>query len=81
MAVMTNEALANDPHLAARKVFIDLVHPEIGPTRVMRPPWLFSDLSCELRPGPLIGQDNDHVLTTILGLSAGDRAQISEALA
>jgi crotonobetainyl-CoA:carnitine CoA-transferase CaiB-like acyl-CoA transferase len=80
MAVMTNEALATDPHLAARNVFLELVHPEMGPTRVMRAPWLFSDLTCELRPGPLIGQDNDHVLTGILGLSDGERAQIMEVL-
>ena len=46
MAVMTNEALATDPHVAARGVFVDIEHPEIGRTRVMRAPWLFSDLEC-----------------------------------
>ena len=64
MAVMTNEALATDPHLAARGVFVDIEHPEIGRARVMRAPWPFSDLDCVVAPGPLIGQDNDHVLDT-----------------
>ena len=69
MAVMTNESLATDPHLAARDVFVDIEHPELGRTRVMRQPWLFSDLDIDLRHGPLMGQDNDYVLDTILGLS------------
>jgi crotonobetainyl-CoA:carnitine CoA-transferase CaiB-like acyl-CoA transferase len=80
MAVMTNEALASDPHLDARGVFADVEHPELGRTRVMRPPWVFSRLDIELRPGPLLGQDNDHVLETILGMSQGERDELSEVL-
>jgi crotonobetainyl-CoA:carnitine CoA-transferase CaiB-like acyl-CoA transferase len=80
MAVMTNEALATDPHLIDRGVFVDLVHPEIGPTRVMRAPWLFSDLSCDLRHGPLIGQDNEYVLKTLLGIPPDEIAHLSEVL-
>jgi crotonobetainyl-CoA:carnitine CoA-transferase CaiB-like acyl-CoA transferase len=80
MAVMTNEALAGDPHVAARGVFVDVEHPEIGRTRVMRAPWLFSDLQCVPRHGPLIGQDNDYVLGTLLGLSPDERARLSEVL-
>ena len=80
MAVMTNDALASDPHLAARGVFVDIDHPEIGRTRVMRAPWLFSDLECAPRHGPLIGQDNDYVLVTLLGLSPEERAGLEEVL-
>ena len=40
----------------------------------MRQPWLFSDLDVDLRHGPLMGQDNDYVLDTILGLSTSERA-------
>jgi benzylsuccinate CoA-transferase BbsF subunit len=80
MAVMTNESLATDPHLAARNVFVDIEHPELGRTRVMRQPWLFSDLEVELRHGPLMGQDNDYVLDTILELSAGERDDVKEVL-
>jgi crotonobetainyl-CoA:carnitine CoA-transferase CaiB-like acyl-CoA transferase len=80
MAVMTNETLATDPHLTAREVFVDIEHPELGRTRVMRQPWLFSDLDVEVRHGPLMGQDNDYVLDTILGLSTEERAAIQEVL-
>ncbi len=80
MSVMTNEALATDPHVIARGVFIDLIHPAIGPTWVMRAPWLFSDLSCDIRPGPLIGQDNEYVLSTLLGMSANEISDLSEVL-
>jgi crotonobetainyl-CoA:carnitine CoA-transferase CaiB-like acyl-CoA transferase len=80
MAVMTNESLATDPHLAARKVFADIEHPEIGRTRVMRQPWLFSDFDIAIRHGPLMGQDNDHVLDTILGLSTSERADLEDVL-
>ncbi len=81
MAVMTNEALASDPHLAARGVFVEVDHAEIGRTRVMRAPWLFSDLDCAVTsPGPLLGQDNAYVLQQLLGLSAADVARLSEVL-
>ena len=80
MAIMTNEALANDPHIAARGIFVDIEHPEIGRTRVMRAPWLFSDLDCAITHGPLIGQDNDYVLETLLGLSPDEHARRAEVL-
>jgi crotonobetainyl-CoA:carnitine CoA-transferase CaiB-like acyl-CoA transferase len=80
MAVMTNEALSGDPHLVSRGVFVDIEHPEIGRTVVMRAPWLFSDLEVELTHGPLIGHDNDHVLRTLLGLSEAECAQLREVL-
>jgi crotonobetainyl-CoA:carnitine CoA-transferase CaiB-like acyl-CoA transferase len=78
MAVMTNETLAADPHLASRGVFVEIDHPEIGRTVVMRQPWLFSDLDFDIRHGPLMGQDNDAILDTILGLSADEREQLRE---
>jgi benzylsuccinate CoA-transferase BbsF subunit len=80
MAVLTNETLSDDPHVQARGIFLDVNHPEIGRLRVMRPPWLFSDQEFELRPGPLIGQDNDYVLSAILGMSAQERDEIREVL-
>ena len=46
----------------------------------MRQPWVFSDLDIELRPGPLLGQDNDHVLEAILGLTASERIALEEVL-
>jgi crotonobetainyl-CoA:carnitine CoA-transferase CaiB-like acyl-CoA transferase len=78
--VMTNEMLARDPHVRARDVFIDVTHPEIGPVQVMRQPWLFSDLDFDVRPGPLIGQDNHYVLEMVLGLSEQERDEVRAVL-
>ena len=75
--VMTNAALAMDPHLAARQVFVEVDHPEIGVTKVMRAPWLFSDASCEIRRhGPLLGQDNEYVLEKLLGMAPDWRTRL-----
>jgi crotonobetainyl-CoA:carnitine CoA-transferase CaiB-like acyl-CoA transferase len=61
--VMTYAALARDPHLAARGVFVDVEHPELGKQRVMRAPWSFSGWDCAVRrSGPLLGADNDAVI-------------------
>ena len=63
MAVMTNAAIASDPHVAgARRVRRhrasgDRTDPRRCARRGSSP-----DLECEPRPGPLIGQDNDYVL-------------------
>ena len=62
------------------EVFVEIDHPEIGRVRVMRQPWLFSDLDLDVRPGPLLGQDNDHVLDHILGLTASERDELIEVL-
>ncbi len=65
----TNKTLAKDPHLAARNVFIEVDHPEIGRHLVMRAPWILAEAECSIeRPGPLLGQDNAYVLEHILGI-------------
>jgi benzylsuccinate CoA-transferase BbsF subunit len=79
--VMTNEALSSDPHLAARGVFVEVDHPEIGTTKVMRAPWIFSDYPCEIRRhGPLLGQDNRYVLEELLGMPPDWPAKLADVL-
>jgi len=46
----------------------------------MRAPWLFSNLECAVRPGPLMGEDNDYVLDTLLGVAPAERARLTEVL-
>jgi crotonobetainyl-CoA:carnitine CoA-transferase CaiB-like acyl-CoA transferase len=66
----TANQLAEDPHLAARGVFVDVDHPVIGTQRVMRAPWIMSETPCTIeRHGPILGQDNDYVLEELLGLT------------
>jgi crotonobetainyl-CoA:carnitine CoA-transferase CaiB-like acyl-CoA transferase len=80
MTVMTNQMLATDPHLMSRNLLVEIEHAALGRTRVMRAPWLFSDLAIDIRPGPLLGQDNEYVLESILGLTASERAELGEVL-
>jgi crotonobetainyl-CoA:carnitine CoA-transferase CaiB-like acyl-CoA transferase len=64
----TNQELAADPHLAARRVFVAVDHPLIGTQRVMRAPWLFAATDCSVRRhGPLLGQDNRLIVEDVLG--------------
>ena len=78
--VMSFAALAEDPHLAARQVFIEVEHPTLGRQRVMRAPWLCAGWdSGVLRPGPLLAADNDEVLGSIDPTPAGGESRQAEA--
>lgn len=78
--VITDRRLLGEPHLAARRAFVDIEHPENGRTVVMWAPWLFSDLKVAPTHGLLIGDYNDDVLRTLLGLSDAECAQLSDVL-
>ncbi len=79
--VMTNRMLASDPHVAARHVFVPVEHPEIGPSQVMRAPWLFSDAPCAVRRhGPLMGQDNQYVFGELLDMTPQAVADLAKTL-
>jgi crotonobetainyl-CoA:carnitine CoA-transferase CaiB-like acyl-CoA transferase len=66
-----DEVLA-DPHLAARGMFLDLVHPLAGVVRVPNFPVRFSETpGVVASAAPLLGQHSREVLTGVLGLSDG----------
>jgi crotonobetainyl-CoA:carnitine CoA-transferase CaiB-like acyl-CoA transferase len=59
-----------DPQLGARGHFVTLTHPAMGEGIYERNGFRLSDASSGYtRTGPTLGQDNDHVLREILGLS------------
>ncbi len=60
---------AADPHLKARGAFVTVDHPELGELELVGAPWKMSGAQAELRPTPLLGQDNEYVLQELLGLS------------
>lgn len=60
----------HDPQLAYRKTFFELDHPVIGPARFEGSPVLFSGFEQDnWRSAPLLGEDNRHVCTQILGMT------------
>jgi crotonobetainyl-CoA:carnitine CoA-transferase CaiB-like acyl-CoA transferase len=76
--LQTGTDLARDPHVAAREVYVPIVHPLLGGLRVVRPPWRMVGARIS-EPAPLLGQHNDYVLGEILGLSADEIARLAEA--
>ena len=56
------------------------VFDEHDDTTIVRAPWLFSDLDCAVRPGPLMGADNDYVLDAMLAVTRDERARLAEVL-
>lgn len=78
-AVMTNQDLVEDPHLAERGFIVTLDQPAYGPRRFPGFPIHFDTATVELRPSPNLGADNDALLTD-LGFDA-DRLRASGTVA
>lgn len=61
--------LAEDPQIAHRGHFVRLNHPTLGHTIVEGPRYLLSETPGTVRgAAPTFGQDNDYILTELLGL-------------
>lgn len=61
--------LLNDPHYRARGTFVEVQHP-LGFKETIYGAYVkTSRTEARVRPGPYIGQDNDHVFKELLGLS------------
>ncbi len=61
--------LLDDPHYKARGTFIEVDHP-LGFSETIYGSYVkLSHSPVDVRPGPVIGQDNEHVFKDILGLS------------
>jgi len=68
-----------DPQLRHRGHYVRMTHPFIGEGDYERNGFRLSDGDGGYhRSAPTLGQDNDHVLGEILGLSADERAQLRE---
>lgn len=69
----------NDPQIAHRGTFFELDHPVIGPALFEGMPVKFSHTEPDhWRSAPLLGEDNDHVFTQILGLSPDEVRELAD---
>ena len=69
----------SDPQIAAHGTFFELDHPVIGPAMFEGMPFRLSGLEADnWRSAPLLGEDNHHVLTTILGIDADEVAELAD---
>jgi formyl-CoA transferase len=56
------------PHVAARKLIIDVPDPILGSVKLVGPPARLSDTAVvPPKPAPLLGQHNEEILTELLG--------------
>ena len=60
-----------DPHIGgAREMFVDIVHPKAGPIKITGSHIKLSDTKSSIRtPSPALGEHNEEVLSTMLGMS------------
>jgi len=69
----------DDPHLLARNAIVTVHHPEVGPERHIANPVRFSALPQRTAPAaPCMGADTEDVLTSVLGLTAAEVAELVE---
>jgi benzylsuccinate CoA-transferase BbsF subunit len=80
-AVVRNAAtLDTDPQLAHRQHYARLQHPRIGANVIDNYSFRLSATPGGVRdPAPLLGQHNDYVLGTLLGMSQAEMARLQDA--
>ncbi len=76
--VLDVPGLSNDPHFAARRTFVELDHAHGFRETVYAPFVKTSRSAAVVRPGPLLGQDNERILKGLLGLSDARYAELVE---
>jgi crotonobetainyl-CoA:carnitine CoA-transferase CaiB-like acyl-CoA transferase len=76
----SEDANEHDPQFAARSTFFEMDHPVIGPARFEGLPFKASNFGPDhWRSAPLLGEDNHHVFTNVLGLSNDEVAELTDA--
>lgn len=76
---LSSEGLFKDPHLKERGIYTQVDHPVIGKDWVVRPPWKLSAFPGAIdKRSPLIGEHNDYVFKTLLGMSDEEIRKLQE---
>src|SRR5471030_2793606 len=68
-AVLDTMELQNDPTFEQRGIMQTIDHPVVGPFKMVAWPVRFSGSPPPVKPAPLLGANNDDVLTNWLGLN------------
>ena len=75
----TGRDLEENPHFLERGFLLEMDHVAMGPMRLPGPPMRLGHDPLDIwRLGPLMGEDNDYVLGSILGRSTEDIARLQE---
>jgi len=77
---LSNKDLAHDRHLRKRSYLVELEHPEVGKRIHAGIPWTMSGTPCKVwRAAPLLGQDTDYLLSSLLGYSPEKIAELRDS--
>jgi formyl-CoA transferase len=69
-----------DPHFAARQAIVTVPHPDFGELPMHNATPRLSETPGSVRTaGPALGEHNDEIWGGVLGLSAGERARLTDA--
>ncbi len=77
--VATTEDLAENPHLKERGFIVQMDHPEAGRLAYPGLPFKLSETPCQLRPAPLLGENNTEIYCDRLGYSRQDLVKLRQA--
>jgi crotonobetainyl-CoA:carnitine CoA-transferase CaiB-like acyl-CoA transferase len=77
-ALNTMRDVIEDPHLAERKFFVNVDHPEAGATRLPNVGFRMLGTPGEIRRAPLLGEHTFEVLTGRLGYSAEEVGMLGQ---
>ncbi len=73
------DEILNDPHLQARGMIVELLHPTVGPVRSLGNPVHLDGTPVRYRrPPPTLGQHTEQVLVDLLGYSVAEVAALRE---
>ncbi|MBE0479653.1 MAG: CoA transferase [Dehalococcoidia bacterium] len=62
-----------DPHFREREIYVEVEHPRSGKETFYGIPWKLSETPGKIRgSGPMLGQDNEYIFKTLLGLPEGE---------
>jgi crotonobetainyl-CoA:carnitine CoA-transferase CaiB-like acyl-CoA transferase len=76
---LSNKALFHDPHLTARKTFVQVEHPFLGRDWVIASPWKLSETPASIRRhSPLLGEHNHEIFGRRLGMSPEEMTRLEE---
>ncbi len=71
--------LFSNPHILERGQVQEVDHPVLGRRKTITSPYRLSETPAAIRgSAPLLGEDNDYVLNTLLGLSKDEVRQLAE---
>jgi benzylsuccinate CoA-transferase BbsF subunit len=75
-AVQDGRDVFTDPELARAGHYVRVEHPVMGASDMPAPPMVFSRSEIAVGPAPLLGQHNREVFVDLLGLDAGEIAEL-----